>query len=232
MRTIKLLVALFLVSFFAIDTNAQEDDERYAIQIATFGSWEEFAKKKEDFDSHVAVYGEQVGKLVKVYLLNYNSEYEMNELFYPGEHFNSIYEWVKKDYPGAFRRSDVKKENLTYGWDVFEKYKNDEPLPDEFDTKGVGSGTASTETSSEGKYKIQLGVFKEEKHLDHIAEKYGLDENEKGMVEVLLSHDFTKVKKVICRRYYFGEYSTKEKALAKKKELEKNSKRKLLLVKR
>ncbi len=231
MRTTSSLLVLLFISFFAFDSVAQEDDKSYVIQIATLGSFEELAEKKEDFSYCMSCFTEKVGKRVKVYQLMWNSEYQSGDFYssYFKDRLKEDLKYAKERHKGAFTRSDVKWKNLVDVWEVFEEYKN-KTTPTEYTAKG-GTSVESTTSNEAVKYKIQLGAFKEQKSLDYIADRYGLSETEKNEVEELLTYDFKKIRKVICRRYFFGEYSSKKVALAKKKALEKKTNRKLILVK-
>ena len=227
MRLIQILSILLLFTFFSGQTNAQED-KRYVIQLSTYGSWEAFVNDKDRYPAADQVWAEKVGKIIKVYLLHYNGEYDDYDLFYPGEHLDNAYSWTSKEYKGAFRRSDVKKENLKMAYEIFKEYEEKGKIPSGYSTKG---GDKNINASQSGNYKIQLGVFKEQKSLDYIADNYGLSESEKKSAEKLLTYDFKKVKNVICRRYFFGNFDTKASALAKMKTLEKKANKKLVLLK-
>ena len=195
-------------------------------RLLPFGSWEEFANKK--IDEPNPVYAEKVGNMIKVYLLWHNGEWGTDQLFYPGDQLNGALSYAKKKHKGAFRRSDVKFENLISSYDAYEKYGKD-ALPDEYTSKG---GTIDlTPKAAPAKYKIQLGAFKTMRTDDYIADQYGLTDLEKENTDRLLSYDFTKADGKVLRRYYFGEYDSKADAIVKKKALEKKTNRKLLLVK-
>ena len=229
MKISKILFLIFVLSICNFHSIAQEEDQSFVIQLATFGSWEDFANHEVEFYANTGtadnnIYAEKTGGLVKVYL--FDSQQGTRAYFYPGDHADKVLKTVRKNpnWKGAFRKNSI-GDDLTYYGDVFNKYKKD-GLPDEYTAKGGAIAPASND-----RFKIQLGVFKQEKLIDHIAESYGLNDSDKTNISILLSHDFTKVKKDICRRYYFGEYQSKEAALAKKKELEKKTKRKLMIVK-
>lgn len=224
------LFSLFLfLNFSLIDSQAQSANN-YVIQIATYDSFEQFAKDKDKFSYSSAIEVEKVGKRVKVYLLRYNGEWDEGVYFSPGETLDLQYSFAKERHPGAFRRNDVDIEKTTNAWDIFEKYKYNQ-LPTEYTTKGGGSFETNNSSDTEH-YKIQLGAFTEQKSNAYIADNYGLSSAEKTNADELLSHDFTTVNKKVCRRYYFGEYQNKADALAKKKQLEKATNRRLILVKK
>jgi len=226
----KFLTLLFIVASFATKSFAQEEDRSFVIQVATYDSWEAMAKDEKKFYQPTGTadnnfFAEKVGNRIKVYLFDsYQGSWSS---FYPGTHADNVLATVKENpnWKGAFRKKNVGN-NLKYYGEVFNEYKNNE-LPEEYSSKG-GSIASTPSTSS---YRIQLGVFNEEKSVDHIAASYGLSETDKEKSSSLISHDFTTVKKEVCRRYYFGEFKNKADALKKKKALEKNTKRKLLVVK-
>jgi hypothetical protein len=232
MKTTHLFPILFLCLFSYINSYAQEGDKAYVIQLATYDNWEDFANNEQAFYTNTGtadnnIFAEEIGNRVKVYLLD---SYQGGvEYFYAGSHLDKVLKTVKNNpnFKDAFRRSDVDFQNLIYYGDVFEKYKNNK-TPTEYTSKGTNINAT---TSTGAKYKIQLGVFKEWKSLDFIADQYGLKQVDQNKATTLLSHDFTKVKNNVCRRYYYGEYNNKEAATAKMKALENASKRKLLLVK-
>lgn len=231
MRTTKFLSLLCFALLLTFNSKAQENDQSYMIQLATFSSWAHFAKQEQDFyvptgTADNNIYAEQIDGRIKVYLFD---TYEGSIAdFYPGEHLDKVLEIVRSHdhFKGAFRKPAKSIYELTPYGEVFEKYRNEE-LPDLLTAKG--GSTVANPTS--GLYKVQLGAFKTQKGYDYIAENYGLNNTDKAKLESLMSHDFTKVKKDVCRRYYFGQYNSKSEAIAKKKALEKATKRKLMVVK-
>jgi len=226
MKLIKSISILLFFILFTYESFAQED-KRYVIQLATYSSMDAFVKEKDKYPASDQVWVEKIGKTVKVYLLHYDGQYDDYSLFYPGESLENASKWTKKEFKGAFRRSDVKKDNLKMAYEIFKEYKDKKVRPSEYTSKGEPT---EIDVEKSSKYKIQLGVFQEQKSLDYIADNYGLSNFEKNKVEEFLTHDFKKVKKVICRRYFFGDFDTKASALAKMKAMEKKTKRKLLLV--
>lgn len=230
MKTIQLFLFFLFLSTLPSDLHAQESDKAYVIQLATFGSWEDFAKNEKIFYTNTGtadnnIFAEKVGSRVKVYL--FDSYQGGTDYFYAGSRLDKVLKEVRNNphFKDAFRRSDVDYNKLVYYGDVFEKYKNN--IPSEFNTKG-----GSTELAADNPtYKIQLGVFKEWKSLDYIVNRYNINEVDTNSTTTSLSHDFTKVKNTVCRRYYYGKFINKKAAMEKLKALQKASNRKLMLVK-
>ncbi len=228
---------LFLFCFSTQDSFAQVEDKSYVIQIATFSSWDAMAKKQEIFYANTGtadnyIFAEKVGKRIKVYL--FDSSQGDASRFYTRKRLNEVLKVVKANpnFKDAFPRSEgVNFENLTYYADAANK-ATEKNYPQEFSQDFTAKGVASSDDSGSEWYKVQLGVYKEAKSMDFIAHNYGFTGVNKDHVEDFVSHDFTRVNKNICRRYYFGNYNSKAMAMLKKKELEKSSKRKLMVVKR
>ncbi len=237
MKTIKLITLLFLIALFNNQIFAQGSTHYYVIQLATYSSWEDFAKDEQKFYANTGtadnnIYGEKVGNSIKVYLLD--SQEGSAVFFYDYGRTQEVLATVRENpnWKDAFRKGGVNWENLTYYGEVFDKYKND--IPEEFSSKGERIETKSEDsaTSTDKEYKVQLGVYKEEKSKDFIINTYGFSKADAAAYDEIVTHDFVKVKNTICRRYYVGGFQSKKTAEPLKKDFEKKSKRKLMIVQR
>ncbi len=237
MKTIKLITLFSLIAICTNQIFAQGSTHYYVIQLATYSSWEDFAKDEKNFYENTGtadnnIYGEQVGNSIKVYLLD--SQEGSAVFFYDYERIQEVLATVRQNpnWKGAFRKGGVNWENLTYYGEVFDKYKN--AVPEEFSAKGdrIEVESDNAETATDKEYKIQLGVYKEEKSKDFIINTYGFSEADAATYDEIVTHDFVKVKNTICRRYYVGGFQSKKSAEPIKKDLEKKSKRKLIIVQR
>lgn len=234
-----------IISFFSIlilnllisnQLFSQESTHYYVIQLATYNSWEDFAKDEQKFYANTGtadnnIYGEQVGNSIKVYLLD--SQEGSAVFFYDFERTQEVLSVVRSNpnWKGAFRKGNVNWENLIYYGEVFDQYKD--AIPEEFSEKGdrieVEYSPAAT---AQKEYKIQLGVFKEEKSKDFIINTFGFSEQDAAAYNEIVTYDFVKVGKTICRRYYVGGFPSKKTAEPLKKDIEKKSNRKLMIVQR
>lgn len=237
MKTIKLIALLFLTFFFTNKILAQGSTHYYAIQLATYSSWEDFAKDEQKFYENTGtadnnIYGEKVGNSIKVYLLD--SQEGSAVFFYNYDRIQEVLSVVRQNpnWKGAFRKTGVNWENLIYYGEVFDQYKN--AIPEEFSAKGTRIETESNEAEAaqDKEFKVQLGVYKEEKSKDFIINTYGFSEEDAAAYDDIVSYDFVKVKNTICRRYYVGAFQSKKTAEPLKKDFEKKSNRKLMIVER
>lgn len=243
MKTIKLISFLVFSLFFTSDVFSQASTHYYAIQLATYSSWADFAKDEKKFYENTGtadnnIYGEKVGNSIKVYLLD--SQEGSATFFYDYDRTKEVLDVVRANpnWKGAFRKAGVNWDNLTYYGDVFEQYKQE--VPAEFSSKGERINTesdqpgayASAPAAEAKEYKVQLGVYKEEKSKDFIIKTYGFSDVDIEYYDDIVSYDFVKVKNDICRRYYVGEFYSKKTAEPFKKDFEKKSKRKLMIVQR
>lgn len=237
MKTVKLITLGLLTFLFANKILAQGSTHYYVIQLATYSSWEDFAKDEQKFYANTGtadnnIYGEKVGNSIKVYLLD--SQEGSAVFFYDYARIQEVLAVVRQNpnWKGAFRKGGVNWENLTYYGEVFNKYKN--PIPEEFSAKGdrIEAESDDVETAADKEYKVQLGVYKEEKSKDFIINTYGFSKEDAAAYDDMVTYDFVKVKNKICRRYYVGGFQSKKTAEPFKKDFEKKSKRKLMIVKR
>jgi len=238
MKTIKLFTAIILALLFSSQTFAQESTHYYVIQVATYSSWADFAKDEQKFYTNTGTadnnfYGEQVGNSIKVYLLDSQQGDAM--FFYNYERTMEVLDVVKNNphFKGAFRKAGINWDNLVYYGDVFDQYKKE--VPSEFSDKGERINTESDDQVAEAEdkeFKVQLGVFKEEKSKDFIINTYGFSEVDAAAYDAIVSYDFVKVKNKICRRYYVGGFPSEKTAEPFKKDFEKKSNRKLMIVQR
>jgi|GEM_PF-6559212 len=244
MKTIKLFF-LFIFTFLSTSqTFAQSSTHYYVIQLATYSSWENFAKDEKKFYANTGtadnnIYGEQVGNSIKVYLLD--SQEGNATFFYDYDRIKEVLAVVRANpnWKGAFRKGNVNWDNLIYYGDVFEQY-NQRAAPEEFSDKGDRINTAVSEPAAyyrrtgteQQEYKVQLGVYKEEKSKNYIANTFGFSEDDLAAYDQMVSYDFVKVGKNICRRYYIGHFSSKKTAEPFKKDFEIKSNKKLMIVAR
>ena len=223
MRTAILFFAACLFLNGNIDARNETEVKTHAIQLAAYESWDQMIEHRNDFIRELyqidfapsryteeSVFVEQTVGWLKVYLIHdgYKSAVLLNSI-----QANPYFE-------KAFKPSSLVTKNL---FKYPSAYRSLSHQPVEYTTKGGSFG----ETEKASSYKIQLGVFKEEKSTDQIADKFGV---EKETFEDQLSYDFVSVNKKVCRRYYYGNYKSKSKALAAKKVLEKESGKNLLVV--
>ncbi len=233
MKTIKLFTILLFSVLLTSQAFGQESTHYYVIQVATYPSWADFAKDEQKFYTNTGTadnnfYGEQVGNSIKVYLLD--SQQGTAMFFYNYERTMEVLDVVKNNphFKGAFRKSGVNWDNLVYYGDIFDQYK--EEIPSEFSDKGERINTETQTADKE--YTVQLGVFTEEKSKDFIINTFGFAEETAASYEAIVTYDFVKVKNKICRRYYVGNFTSKKTAEPFKKDLEKKSNRKLMIVQR
>ena len=225
MKKLKLLFVPFLCLFIISDIFSQSEKSGF-IQLVSYGSWEQLAQSEQGFTAQLNkvdwpytvyteenVYTEKAGKWVRVYLRH--NGWQPNELLrtIKASSFNS-----------AFHKSNVDFTDLT---DYRTAVRMHEGKPSQYSIKGI----TAANTSGNGPYKIQLGVFTEMKSNDYIANSYGFSKLEKDNIHSLLSYDFTKIKNKVCRRYFYGNFDSKAEAEAKRRILESRSKNKLLVVK-
>ncbi len=240
MKTIKFLSLIIFTCLFAGHSYAQSSAHYYVIQLAAYNSWEDFAKDEQKFYANTGtadnnIYGEQVGNQIKVYLLD--SQEGHATFFYDYNRTKEVLSVVRANpnWKGAFRKGNVNWDNLVYYGEVFDQYK--QAVPSEFSDKGgrIDSEPADYygKTESDQKdYKVQLGVFKEEKSKNFIANAFGFSEEDIAAYDQLVSYDFVKVGKNICRRYYVGHFSSKKTAEPFMQDFEKKSNRKLMIAQR
>ena len=241
MKTFKLFTLLAFIMSFSSQILAQGSTHYYVIQLATYGSWEDFAKDEEKFYANTGtsdnnIYAEQTGNYIKVYLLD--SQEGNAVFFYDYDRIQEVLAVVRKNpnWKGAFRKGNINWDNLIYYGDVFEQYN--QTVPEEFSDKGKRINIQRSEPASyygqtktdQKVYKVQLGVFKEEKSRDFIAKAFGFSEDDLAAYDRLVSYDFVKVGKDICRRYFVGNFSSKKTAEPFKEEFERKSNQQLLIT--
>ncbi len=243
MKTFKLFSLFIFIFLYTSQIFAQGSTHYYVIQLATYNSWEAFAKDEKKFYENTGtadnnIYGEQIGNSIKVYLLD--SQEGSATFFYDYDRIKEVLAVVRANpnWKGAFRKGNVNWDNLIYYGDVFDQYK--QAVPSEFSDKGDRIATQTSEpaayygkTEADQKtYKVQLGVFKEEKSKDFIVNAFGFSKDDAAAYDQMVSYDFVKVGKNICRRYYVGHFSSEKTAEPFKQDFEKKSNRKLLIAAR
>ena len=227
MSAVKILLPFVFLISFVNNSFSQSQDKAYAIQLAAYKSWDQFAENKSNFITHFNkidfpssafnendIYVEKTAKWIKVYLIK--DEFQSLKVLMAikgSPYFANSFRSNKLDLASLYKYKTA--------YDIHEK------RPEAFAVKG---GRIAAPTKVE-KYKIQLGVFNEEKSLTDLANKFGVKIYDQQSFIKGISHDFVRVKNKVHRRYYYGGFSNKTEAETEKKQLEKECGKQFLVVK-